>query len=181
MNLLDLIVNAQGGGTVRQMGQQVGLNESQTAAALSAVMPALANGLQQNVQTSGGLGGLIAGLGSGAAANALDNPSALADPSAVNTGNGILGQILGSKDVSRSVANQAAAQTGLSADILKRLLPLAATMMMSAVLQRAGAGAAGGLSDGGLASMLGPLLDGNRDGSIVDDVASMLGRGLKRS
>ena len=75
----------------------------------------------------------------------------------------ILGHPLGSKDVSRQVASRAAAQTGLSADVLKRMLPLAATLMM------------------GIASMLTPLLDGNRDGSIVDDVTSMIGGFMKRS
>ena len=35
--------------------------------------------------------------------------------------------LLGSKDVSREVATRAAAQTGLSPDVLKRLLPLAAS------------------------------------------------------
>ena len=34
---------------------------------------------------------------------------------------------------------------------------------------------------GGIAAMLTPLLDQNRDGSIMDDVTSMLGRFVKPS
>ena len=36
-------------------------------------------------------------------------------------------------------------------------------------------------SGGGIAAMLTPLLDGNRDGSIVDDVTSRIGGFMKRS
>jgi hypothetical protein len=38
-----------------------------------------------------------------------------------------------------------------------------------------------GGSGGGIVSMLTPLLDGNRDGSIVDDVTSMIGGFMRRS
>ena len=73
-------------------------------------------------------------------------------------GNGILGHLLGSKDVSREVASRAAAQTGLSADVLKRMLPLAATLMMGAFSKHSGdpsSIAAGlGSSGGGIAAML---------------------------
>jgi hypothetical protein len=42
---------------------------------------------------------------------------------------------------------------------------------------------ASGLGDsgGGIAAMLTPLLDQNRDGSIMDDVSSMIGRFIKPS
>ena len=92
---------------------------------------------------------------------------------------------LGSKDVSREVASRAAAQTGLSADLLKRMLPLAAALMMGAFSKQSGhdssvtAGVPG--AAGGIAAMLSPLLDQNRDGSIVDDVMSTLGRFMGRS
>jgi hypothetical protein len=103
----------------------------------------------------------------------------------VTDGNGILGHLLGSKDVSRQVATRASAQTGLSADVLKRMLPLAATLMMGSFSKQSANAAAlpAGLSGsgGGIAAMLTPLLDGNRDGSIVDDVTSMIGGFMKRS
>ena len=114
----------------------------------------------------------------------IDNPASLADSSAVTDGNGILGHLLGSKDASREVAVRAAAQTGLSADVLKRMLPLAATLMMGAFSKQSGNAssttAALGNS-GGIGAMLTPFLDRNRDGSIVDDVTSMIGGFIKRS
>jgi hypothetical protein len=185
MNILDAIVNAQGGAAVRQLGSQVGLAPDQTTAALSALVPALAAGVQRNLQSQGGLESLMSALSSGNHGQYIDNPTSLGSHSAVADGNGILGHLLGSKDVSREVASRAAAQTGVSADVLKRMLPLAATLMMGAFSKQSGNApsvAAGvGRSGGGIAAMLTPLLDKNRDGSIVDDVTSMIGRFVKPS
>jgi hypothetical protein len=184
MNMLDAIVNAQDGDAVRQLGSQVGLGSDQTTAALSALVPALAAGFQRNIQSQGGLESLMSALSAGNHRQYLDNPSSLGDQSAVADGNGILGHLLGSKDASRAVASRAAAQTGLSDEVLKRMLPLAATLMMGAFSKQSGraspmtAGIGG--SGGGIAAMLTPLLDQNRDGSIVDDVTSIIGRFLKR-
>lgn len=183
MNILDAIINAQDGAAVRQIGSQLGLGPDQTTAAISALAPALAAGFQRNLQSPGGLESLLAALSSGQHGQYLDNPTSLDAPSAVADGNGILGHLLGSKDVSREVATRAAAQTGLSPEILKRLLPLAAALMMGAFSKQSNASltpAGLGTSGGGIAGMLAPLLDQNRDGSIVDDVSSMIGRFLNR-
>ena len=184
MNILDAIVNAQDGAAVRQLGSQVGLAPDQATAALNALMPALAGGFQRNIQSQGGVESLMAALSSGNHGQYIDNPTTLADPSAVTDGNGILGHLLGSKDASREVASRAAAQTGLSADVLKRMLPLAATLMMGAFSKQSGNASAttaapGGA--GGIGAMLTPFLDRNRDGSIIDDVASTIGGFMKRT
>ena len=175
MNILDAIVNAQDGAAVQQLGSQVGLAPDQATAALSALIPALAGGFQRNIQSQGGLESLMAALSSGNHGQYIDNPTSLADQSAVTDGNGILGHLLGSKDVSREVASRAAAQTGLSADVLKRMLPLAATLMMGAFSKQTGnassTAATLGASGGGIAEMLTPFLDQNRDGSVIDDVS----------
>jgi len=185
MNILDAIVNAQDGAAVQQLGSQVGLAPDRATAALSALMPALAGGFHRNIQSQGGLESLMAALSSGNHSQYIDNPASLADPSAVTDGNGILGHLLGSKDTSREVASRAAAQTGLSADVLKRMLPLAATLMMGAFSKQSGNAssttAALGGSGGGIGAMLTPFLDQNRDGSIIDDVTSMIGGFMKRS
>jgi hypothetical protein len=185
MNILDAIVNAQDGAAVRQLGSQVGLGPDQTTAALSALVPALAAGFQRNLQNQGGLESLLSALSSGNHGLYIDDPASLTEPSAVADGNGILGHLLGSKDVSREVASRAAAQTGLSADVLKRMLPLAATLMMGAFAKQSGNASplAPGLGNagGGIAAMLSPLLDQNRDGSIMDDVTSLMGRFMKPS
>lgn len=185
MNILEAIVNAQNGGAIQQAGAQVGLAPDQAQAAISALVPALAAGMQRNLQGQGGLENLVAALSNGSHGQYIDNPSSLANAAATTDGNGILGHLLGNKDVSRQVASRAAAQTGLSPEILKKLLPLAASLMMGALAKqqsRGGSSINAGLgAGGGIAGMLAPMLDRNHDGSIVDDVTSMIGRFIKPS
>ena len=185
MNILEALMAAQGGGAVSQLGQQFGLRNDQAAAALKALVPALATGLARNATQEGGLAGLTAALSGGRHGSYLDDLTSLAQPAATADGNGILGHILGSKDVSRQVAAQAAMSTGLGPELLKQMLPVVAAMMMGAMAKRAGSGPvtaglgapAGGMG-GGLLDMLTPMLDSNRDGSVVDDVTGMLGKFL---
>lgn len=177
MNILDSILAAQNGGAVTQMSQQLGLGQDQTMSVLSALVPALAGGFQRNMQSQGGLDALMGALSGGQHAQYLENPSSLA--AAAVDGNGILGHIFGSKDVSREVATRAAAQTGLDAGLLKQALPIVAAMMMGAMARQGGGASmasAQAMPGGGLMDMLTPMLDSNRDGSIVDDVMGMLGK-----
>jgi hypothetical protein len=188
MNILEALMAAQGGGAARQLGRQFGLSDDQTSAALSALVPALAAGLAKNATREGGLEGLTAALAGGRHGSYLDDLSSLTRTETVADGNGILGHILGSKDMSRQVAAQAAASSGVGSDVLKRMLPVVAAMVMGAMAKNAGgraatAGLPGGLganagAGGGLLDMLTPMLDRDRDGSVVDDVTGMLGKFL---
>ena len=186
MNILEALLEAQGGGVVKQLGQQFGLQGDQATAALSALVPALAAGFAKNATQEGGLAGLTAALSGGRHGGYLDDLGSLAHPGTVDDGNGILGHILGTKDASRQVATQAAMSTGLAPAILKQMLPVVAAMMMGAMAKKAigggavtsGLGAPAGGMGGGLLDMLAPMLDSNRDGSVVDDVAGMLGKFL---
>jgi hypothetical protein len=110
----------------------------------------------------------------------IDDAGTLTHPDTTADGNAILGHIFGSKDVSSQVASQTAAQTGIGEGVLKAMLPVVAAMMMGAMSKRVGQLAAVGADTaamgGGLLGMLTPALDSNRDGSVVDDVAGLVGR-----
>ena len=179
MNMLDAILGAQGGGAAQQLGRQFGLDESQASSALSALVPALAAGFQQNMSSPQGLEGLLSALGGGRHQQYVEDANALARPDTTADGNGILGHIFGSKDVSRQVASRASAQTGISEGVLKSMLPVVAAMAMGTMSKQMAASpapATGARPSGDLLSMLTPMLDSNRDGSIVDDVLGMLGK-----
>jgi hypothetical protein len=191
MDILQAILGAQGGGATQQLGEQFGLDQSQVTSALGALVPALAAGFQNNLSNPQGLEGLTAALAGGQHQQYIDDASSLGSADTIADGNGILGHIFGSKDVSRQVASQAAAQTGIGPDVLKSMLPVVAAMMMGTMSKRmsqpqaasAGAGFGGtasGLGGGGLLGMLTPMLDSNRDGSIVDDVVGLIGRMSQR-
>ena len=176
MNILEVMLGAQNGGAARQIGQQFGLPDDQVQSALSALVPALASGFQKNMASQGGLEALLGALGGGGHQRYLDDPGSLASPETIADGNGILGHVLGSKDVSRQVAAQAAAQTGIGVGVLKQMLPIVAAMMMGSMSKQAAQAGHGAGAGAGLLGMLAPLLDANRDGSVADDVLGMVGK-----
>jgi hypothetical protein len=185
MNVLETILAAQNGGAVQQLGRQFGVDDDQAAAALSALVPALAAGFLRNVQHEGGLASLGSALASGRHAGYLDDLGSLQGPEVIADGNGILGHVFGSKDVSRQVAARAAQSSGVGPDLLRQMLPVVAAMVMGSMSKQANAkpaaaGAGAGLPGSGLMDMLGPMLDTNRDGSMMDDVAGMLSKFLGR-
>ncbi len=146
-------------------------------------MPALAAGLSRNVQQEGGLSSLTAALAGGRHSQYLDDLGSLQRPETTADGNGILGYVFGSKEVSRQVAARAAQSSGVGPEILKQMLPVVAAMVMASMAKRAQAApSAGGVGRperrGGLMDMLTPMLDANRDGSMMDDVAGILGKFL---
>jgi hypothetical protein len=186
MSLLEQLLGGRNSAAVDQIGRQLGLDPSTTQSALDALLPSVAAGVQRNAATPQGLEALLGALGGGQHQRYVDNPAVLAQPDAVEDGNGILGHIFGSKDVSREVAARAAAQTGIGQDVLKQMLPMVAALVMGA-LARGGAqgGGVGGLqaglnptgsAGGGILDMLTPMLDANRDGSMIDD---LIGKFLK--
>ena len=177
MNILEAILSAQNGGAARQIGQQFGLADDQVQSALSALVPALASGFQRNMASEGGLESLLGALGGGQHQRYVDEAAALTSPETIADGNGILGHVFGSKDVSRQVAARAAAKTGIGEGILKQMLPIVAAMMMGSMSKRASQPSMPGKGAGGdLLGMLAPMLDANRDGSVVDDVMGMVGK-----
>jgi hypothetical protein len=178
MNLIiDMLMNAAGGGAIQNVSQQFGLTEQQTGSALGQLVPALMAGLQRNASQEGGMEALLGALGRGNHAQYLDSPELLGEDSTRQDGNAILGHIFGSKDVSRAVAGRAAEQTGIGTDILKKMLPVVATMVMGGLSKKTAAAPAQQSEAG---SILGSLLDQNRSGSVADEVMGFLGRFIGR-
>lgn len=184
------------------IGQQLGLNEQQTRAAFEALAPVVAAGMRQSSQSGGGgLAEILGSLGGGSSQIYAEDASSFASPGARDDGNAILGQIFGSKDVSRGVAQQLSASSGIGESILKKLLPIVAAYVMSQIAAKA---ANGGLGDilgsilgggqsapqrgqtqqggggGGLGDILGSVLGGSQSqggGGLGDILGGMLGGG----
>src|SRR5688500_6366078 len=128
MNILEAILKTNDGRAIDDLGRNRGLDREQTMSAIQGLMPALAGAIAANAARPGGLESLEVALTRGGHERYLDNPAQIAQPDAVQDGNGILGHLFGSKDVSRQVANGASAQTGIGADVLKRMLPMLASL-----------------------------------------------------
>jgi hypothetical protein len=186
---------AQAGG-IQAVAQQLGVSEADAAKGAAALLPAILGGFKNQAQANpagaAGLGGLLDQLGGGGMLDNVVGP----EPTKVDSGNNILGQIFGSKDVSRTVAQDAAARSGLSPELLKRMLPLLAMLVTGYLARQHGGGAAGGLGGalggvlggvlggaagggGGAKSGMGSMLDMDGDGNALNDLLRMAGKALR--
>jgi len=175
VDILNLLLKGAQGGAAEQIGRKFGLDGGQTQSALAEIVPALAGGLQKNTQSADGLAGLAKALQGGGHQRYIDEPESLDDSGAIEDGNGVLGHILGSKDVSRQLAARAESNTGIDAGIIKQMLPLVATMVMGGLSKQTENGARL-QSDGG--GLLGSLLGGAKGGGL-DDLVGLAGKFLK--
>ncbi len=177
MDLLKSILEAQGGASVDQIAKKLGLDQSAVAGVIGALAPALGSGLAKNTQSSGGLDSLLGALKKGGHQRYLEDPALSVDDNGVAEGNKILGHILGSKDVSRQLASRAAEQTGVSDSLIKKMLPMIATMAMGALSKKSTESPESGSDLGGV---LGAFLGGGDNNSMVDDLIGMAGKFLGR-
>ena len=124
------------------IGRQYGLDPQQTQQAFEALAPVVAAGMRRNAGGGGGgLADIMGSIGGARVARYAEDASAFDQLQSVDDGNAVLGQIFGSKDVSRGVAQQLSASTGISDSILKKLLPLVAAFVMAQVAKKAFGGA----------------------------------------
>jgi hypothetical protein len=175
MNITDILANAYGGRGFETIGRQFGLDENQTRAAVEALAPVVAAGLRRNTQSNDGLADLIGALVQGNHDRYVEDPSAVQFDQVSGDGNAILGHIFGSKDVSRGVAQEAAGLSGVGSSVLKKMLPVIASMVIGALAKQMFGGGrnAGG---GGLGDILGGILGGgSREQPSSDGQASQGG------
>ena len=197
MNLTDIL--AQSGG-LSSIARELGVSDAQAATGAEALLPSILGGFKKQAQAQptglDGFGSLLGSLGGG---NLLDDVLS-PQPTNVGRGNDVLGQIFGSKDVSRTVAQNAAQQSGLSPDLLKQMLPMLAMVVGGFMAKQPAAQNAAPTGASGLGDLLGGLLGGapsagggpatgqaglasmldlNGDGNPLDDVLRMAGRAFK--
>ena len=191
MQINDLIAQAGGFSSI---ARELGISEQQAATGASALLPAIMGGFRKHAQGApaggAGLAGLLGQLGGGGLLEDVLSPQ----PTDVGRGNNVLGEIFGSKDVSRAVASDAAERTGMDSSLLRKMLPMLA-MLAAGYMARQGSGAAGAQPAGGLGGLLGGLmgdggsagpagglgalaglLDADGDGNPLDDILGRLGR-----
>jgi hypothetical protein len=172
--VMDIASILKQSGAIGSIAQQLGVNEQVAEAGANALLPAILGGFKKTAQAqpSGieGLGGLLGQLGGGGLFDSVVSP----DPTPVEQGNDVLGQIFGSKDISRSVAGHASEQTGIDSLLLKKMLPLLA-MLVAGYLAKQGGGEQ---ESGGLGGLLGSVLGGGQSAGGGGGLGGMLGNVL---
>lgn len=199
-NLFDLLQGHLNDNVVDQLSNQIGgADRQQTATAAQSIVSTLLSGLAKNASTPEGAASLNNALERDHDGSMLDNlmgmfsnvnqPAAV-QPRALN-GTGIVNHILGPNQ--SGAVNMISKVSGLDSDKTSNLMTTLAPMVMSLLGQQK---RQQGLDMSGIAGLLtnsvgqqkqagNPLvdmatrfLDKDGDGSIMDDVAGMVGNGL---
>jgi hypothetical protein len=195
-SLQDLLGQKQGDEALSQISQTVGADPASVNSAVQAALPAILGGLASNASTPQGAEGLDTALANdhdGSVLNDLGGLSGMifggqqaAPPRQADAG-GILGHIFGSNQgqVAQEVSDQSGLGIGQVAQILMMLAPIVmAYLGKQKQEQNIGADGLGGLLGGilggeqtstgsSMTDMAASMLDSDRDGSAMDDIASM--------
>lgn len=150
-NLFDMLANAQNGAGMDALARQFNLTPEQAQSAVEALLPAFSQGLKRNTSDPYGVGAFLSGLSGGQHAQYFDDATHAFSQQGTVDGNDILGQLFGSKDLSRAVAAQASQATGIGQQVLQQMLPAIAAMIMGGLFKQSTnqmqAGGLGGASN----------------------------------
>jgi hypothetical protein len=201
-SLQDLLGQQQGSEAVEQISQNVGADPSAVNTAIQAALPMILGSLANNASTPQGAESLNNALEQDHDGSILDNLGGLGSmifgggqaeppPRQADAG-GILGHILGANQqpVVQEVSNQSGLGSGQVAQILMMLAPIVMGYLGQQKQQQGvGADGLGGLLGGllggqaaaaapqssgnAMIDMASSYLDQDRDGSAMDDIASM--------
>ncbi len=179
-DLSELLQAAHGGDAVATLAQKFGISPDQANAALAALSPALAQGLQNHMQNPEGLSQILGHLSDPAHQAAYGDAAAVDAPAAANAGGDLLGQIFGGSANVGQIVQHVGQETGLSPDLLNKLMPVLASLTMGGVAKSMQEGGLGGLlqqlgggtgQSGGLGSL----------GGIFSQLASALGQSVQNA
>src|SRR5262249_23436404 len=128
-------------------------------------------GLKQSTATVDGLGNLFGVMGQRQNLQDIyDDPEMAFGPEGVAAGNDALSAIFGSPDVSRAVTDQAQNFSGVSSNILKKMLPVLAGVVLSGLMRSGTSGKA-----------TSPEQPAPSGGSLGDILGQIFGRGMPGS
>ncbi len=178
MNMFDMLRQAQGGNGIENLAKQFGLERAQTEQVLQQVLPAMSAGFKQRTRSEDGLASMLRKIQGTDYEDVYEDPSLLQREETRDRGNQILGEVFGSKDVSRAVAQKAEFASGIGGTVIKAMLPMIASMILGGMQKKTS-------SDSGMGGILGSLIQGmagggrsSRGGGGLDDLlGAVLGGG----
>ena len=197
--ILDLLNSDLGKQIIEGVSNDTNQPQNKTADVMSMALPLLMGAMKRNATTPEGAAGLMNALNSKHDGSILDNLDGLfsggVDSSVKDDGAGILNHVLGgSQD---NLTNALSQKSGLDTGAVMNILKVAAPLILGYLgkqqqTQQVNSsngmeGLLGGLLGGGSnqnqqQSLIESVLDGDNDGSVIDDLAGMvLGGGSKSS
>lgn len=146
---VEMLRAAQGGQAIENIARMYGLSAQQAQGLTEAVMPAFAEAFRQASQSPEALASLMALMTSGPYGSFYAQPAPPAE--LTRAGTEALDTVFGSSEVSRAVAAQVAASTGLGITMVRQMMPTLATLVVGGLARSLAA-------SGALQTMLGAML-----------------------
>lgn len=190
-DLLGSLMSQLGGGGVDQIARSVGVSGGDVTNVLAGALPAMMAGLTKNASSTGGANALLGALDRDHDGSVLDDVMGfLGGGGNTSAGAGILGHIFGARQP--NVEQALSSSSGVDAGSVTKIMAMVAPLIMGSLGQTK---RQQGLDASGLAAVLGQqekaarkaspsavdmlskMLDGNDDGSSMDDIVK-LGGGL---
>ncbi len=134
VNLFDIVRQAQSGSAMDNLSRQFGLNPDQTQRAMEALLPAFSLGFQRSMANPSLFAPLLEMMASGRYAPFFDGTGQ--GNLLQSSGQQVLDRLFGSTDLSRQVAGQASAVTGIGAQVLQQMMPSLAAILMGGLFRQ---------------------------------------------
>ena len=158
-DVTEILSSAQGGQLIENLARSLGLSTEQTRTAVEALTPALALGLRNAATNPAVLEHVVAGAVHPTHLAAYDDPAVAHGEESRELGQAAIAQLFGSGSAAGQVAQIAARDVGLRPDILARMLPILASVVLG--------GLAKSFNNQGLGSILEQIASGGGLGSIL--------------
>jgi hypothetical protein len=134
VRIRDYLSNPAGSPAAENAARAFGITPAEATTALAAISSELSRAIERNTLNRGGIADMVAAIGAADPAPALGSVD-LATPEVTELGIGYLEQIFGNRDRSRAVAARISRETGLPDDLIRQMLPAAATIVMGALAE----------------------------------------------
>ncbi|MET0312780.1 MAG: DUF937 domain-containing protein, partial [Hansschlegelia sp.] len=134
-DVFEMMRRSQGGAAFDNLARAYGLSPDQMRAAAAAVSPAFAQAFQRRSEGEEAAERLSQMFGAETYARAFDQQAAALDAAAQGPGDAALSALFGSPEVSRAVAAQASAASGVQAEIIRKVLPVLAGVLIGGFLK----------------------------------------------
>lgn len=139
-DFFDAMRRAGGGPPFDDLARRFGISPEEVQRAVETLVPAFTAGMQRAAADPMGWSALASAMAPGRGSRFYDSPSQGSSPDGDRQAQELLGRIFGSPEVARSVAQHAASMAGVGTDIMNRMMPVVASMMMSGLAQFGAAG-----------------------------------------
>lgn len=180
-NILGSLLGTENGDIITSIANSFDLRKTEVKEVIAEVVPAITRGIKENTKYETQLDDLLDALASGKHGEYLNDLSRLNQQQTTDDGNAILAHIfdnfsVDSIDVSRQVAQSTSEKTGVDNSVVKKLLPVLATVIMGSLNKEAKRSNLldtqnGNASSSILGAIIVQYLDADKDGSVIDDLA----------